>query len=150
MSSSTAETEAGGKLHLPLAGRLFSTIVISLGCVSMTSYSGSPDISKTRPAGALRQRCFRKSPDSHCPLGGTTRKRCEATSRLWPHYFRTPILQRAAAARPPSSASWWAPSSSRGQSLTLSRQSKSSKAAWKPHCAWREFDLARLEKMVSG
>lgn len=97
--------------------------------------------SKTRRKGALRRRCSRKSPASPCPLGRTTSKRCEATFRRWPHYFRMPILQRAGAARPPSSASWWALSSSRGPSATLSRRSRSWKVALRPRCSWRELHL---------
>ena len=49
--------------------------------------------------------------------------------------------QRAAAVRPPSSASWWEPSSSRGPCLTLRTRSRSSKAALRLRCTWHEFHL---------
>ncbi len=89
--------------------------------------------------GCPRRRCSPKSPDSPCPPGKITRRGCEATLRHWPHCFLTQMHQRAAAARPPSSASWWAPFSSRGPCPTLRRRSRSWKAALRPPCTWHEL-----------
>lgn len=44
---------------------------------------------------------------------------------------------------PPSSASWWDPPV-RASRPTLSRRSRSWKAALRSRCTWREFDLATL------
>ncbi len=100
-----------------------------------------------------------RRPDGRVPLGGIAprnrptapvhqerlRERA-AKLRLqhWPRCFLTQMQERAAVARPPSSASWWAPFSSHGLCPMLRRQSRSWKAALRPPCTWHELHLPRL------
>ena len=120
--------------RLALAGLVPKASIRQQGCESAGGTAN-----KSAPVARASRMC-RSTPQDY-------EKRCEATFHRWPHYFPMPILQRAGAARPPSSASWWVPSSSRGPSPTPSRQSRSWKAALRPRCSWREFDLAKLGTM---